>query len=352
MRTTLLTLTVLLLCVGAGTIQAQPLLTVAEARYDGDEDGIPDLLGDTLTIEAVATCEGTLFSSGSSLSFYVQDETAGINVYSYDEHEPPGGIEAGDELSITGTIGFYNGLTEMMPIQQMTVIGTAPVPSPLQLVLHQGVSESIEGLLLALGNQSSGQWVTVSTTPELAGGGYNFDVWNGETSVAVRVEENTGINVSAVYPGARFFLIGIGGQYDPEPPYNTGYQILPRYQSDLIPYSPTISQSFHLEIMGAPFVPGSTGNPFAPCIGEVTYIEYGGPSGMTFTLTVYDRSGRAVAHLAESRSSGDVVQWDGRDDNDDMLPIGPYLMQLVGIDQQGDRFKTTETVVIAAPLGN
>lgn len=58
-------------------------ITVQEARADLDGDGLPDLLGQTVTIVAVAVCEPTLFSTGSGASFYVQDATAGINVYSY-----------------------------------------------------------------------------------------------------------------------------------------------------------------------------------------------------------------------------------------------------------------------------
>lgn len=340
------------LLIGAGVAGAQPLLTVAEARYDGNGDGIPDLLGDTVTVNAVATCEGDLFSSGSSLSFYVQDNTAGVNVYAYPEYEPSGGVAAGDELSITGTVDFYNGLTELKPIEQMQVLSTPGPPSPLRLLRHQPVSETLEGLLLSVGDESAGEWVTVATTPSSSGGGHNFDVWNGDISIAVRVEGSTGINLSSVYPGARLFLTGLGGQYDSEPPYDTGYQILPRYQSDLVPCSPQVSGSFHLDIMGSPGMPGSTGNPFAPCIGEICYIEYGGPPGMAFSLTVYDRSGRAVGHLVESRSSGDVMEWDGTDDNDEILPMGPYLMQLVGIDSQGDRYTTTETIVIAVPLSS
>lgn len=349
MRKQLLMLAVLLACVGITT--AQSLMTVAEARYDGDSDGIPDLLGQVVSIVAVATCEGNTFStSGSSLSFYVQDTTAGINVYSYTEYEPPGGVQAGDSLSITGEIAIYNGLTEIKPTIQMVELGVTTVPDPLQMYRHQGVTESIEGLLLVFGNESAGEWVTVATVPESSGGGYNFEVWNGQTVVAIRVNESTGINISGVQPGDKYFITGIGGQYDSEEPYNSGYQLLPRYQTDLVPFFPDIGSYFHLDIKGSPSDPSSPGNPFAPCLGELTYIEYGGSSGMTFTLTVFDRAGREVAHLVESRSGGDVMEWNGHDDNDEILSMGPYILLLEGIDGSGDRKTTTETVVIASPM--
>ena len=332
---------VLLAILLAGLTAAQTV-TIQEAREDLNGDGIPDHLGEILTIEGIATCEGTLFSE-TGLSFYVQDETAGINVYAY-ESASPGQISAGERWRITGEIKQYNGLVEISPSDpsDFQYLDNPGVPDPLQLALNQGVTESVEGLFLALGSSSQGQWVTVANDPESAGGGYNFSVWNGQTAVAVRVNESTGIIMSGITAGTRLFLKGIGGQYDSEPPYDSGYQLLPRYQSDLQVYQPSISDGFHLELL--------TENPFAPSMGETLNIEYGGPSDMSFTVTVFDRSGRTVRVLADSRPAGDVAQWNGRDDSGEMLPIGPYIVLLEGVDSEGKRYTTTETAVIAAPL--
>lgn len=336
---------VLILLIGAGIAGAQTM-TIAEAREDLDGDGIPDHLGEIVTIEGIATCEGSLFASSTSpdnLSFYVQDETAGINVYGYDDASP-GPIEAGDAWQITGEIKFYNGLTEISPSDpsDFEYLGHPGVPSPVQLTVNQGVSEPLEGLLLAVGNEALGQWVTVADEPYFAGGGYNLNVWNGQTLIALRVNESTGISMAGIAPGVRLFVIGIGGQYDSTAPYDTGYQLLPRYQSDMVIYQPTIAGTFHLTVL--------TGNPFAPSLGETVNLEYGGPVGMRFTLTVFDRAGRPVTHLAESRPAGDVCQWDGSDDSDQTLPVGPYILLLEGVDSEGKRFTTTETVVVAVPL--
>jgi DNA/RNA endonuclease YhcR with UshA esterase domain len=332
---------VLILTLFIGLSGAQTV-TIQEAREDLNGDGIPDHLGEILTIEGTATCEGTLFSE-TGLSFYVQDGTAGINVYAYDSASP-GPIQAGERWRITGEIKQYNGLVEISPASpsDFTYLDFPGVPDPLQLGLNQGVTEGVEGLLLALGSSAQGQWVTVANSPESAGGGYNFTVWNGQNAVAVRVNSTTGISVSGISAGTRLFMKGIGGQYDSEPPYDSGYQLLPRYQSDLQVYQPSISDGFHLTVL--------TGNPFAPILGETINLEYGGPSDMSFSLTVFDRAGKDVAHLAESRPAGDVVQWDGTDDSGEFLSIGPYLVLLEGVDSEGKRYTTTETVVVAAPL--
>ncbi len=328
-------LPVMVLCSFAGG----QVLTIAEARVDSDGDGIPDLLGETVTISGILTCETTLFST-SGYSFYVQDATAGINVYAF---EAPGNMTPGEEWELTGEIKAYNGLTEISPESEddYSYVGNPGMPEPVQLVRNQPVSEAIEGMLIAAGDQSLVQWVTVATAPSFAGGGYNFDVWNGQTVIPVRVNDSTGIDVSSIAVGTRLFMIGIGGQYDSTEPYDSGYQLLPRYQSDIIIFNPSLQDYFHLDV---------SGNPFAPYLGETMQIEYSGPQGTRFNLTLYDRAGRDLAHLATNSPAGDIFNWDGRDDWNEFLPMGQYLLMLEGVSPNGDRLRTTETVVIAAPL--
>ncbi len=328
-------LPVLMLCGIAGA----QVLTVAEAREDSNGDGVPDLLGQTVTISAIATCEATLFST-SGVSFYVQDATAGINVYAY---EAPMDLAPGEEWEITGEIKAYNGLTEISPasINDYEYVGNPGMPAPVQLMRNQPISEPLEGMLVGAGSPALLQWVTVATSPSYAGGGYNFDVWNGQTVIPVRVNESTGVDVSGIAAGTRLFLKGIGGQYDSTEPYDSGYQLLPRYQTDITVFNPAIDNFFHLDV---------TGNPFAPDLGETMTIEYGGPQGARFNLTVFDRAGRDLAHLATNSPAGDLFSWDGRDDWNEFLPMGQYLLYLEAVYPDGDRLTTTETVVIAAPL--
>ena len=325
----------LILCGFAGA----QVLTIAEARVDNNGDGMPDLLGETVTIRGIATCETTLFST-SGISFYVQDATAGINVYAY---EAPGNLSPGEEWEITGEIKAYNGLTEISPasVDDYLYVGNPGMPSPFQMVRNQPISEPLEGMLVAAGDQELSQWVTVATNPSYAGGGYNFDVWNGQTVIPVRVNESTGISVSSVATGTRLFLKGIGGQYDSTAPYDSGYQLLPRYQTDITVFNPSVENNFHLDV---------SGNPFAPSLGETMTVEYGGPQGVHFNLTVFDRAGRARALLAVYSPAGDVFAWDGRDDWNEYLPMGQYILFLEGVFSDGERLTTTETVVIAAPL--
>ena len=315
-------------------------ITIAEARVDANGDGIPDLLGQTVTIEGIATCDGTTFGD---ISCYIQDETAGINIYAYD---PPvsGRILAGEKYRLTGEIKQYNGLTEISPASasDYTLLGTPGIPDEYYNIMYPNyiINESYEGELMVFGSVSESRWVTVANEPE-SGGGWNFNVWNGSTAIAVHVSDDTGISVSDIHAGTRLIITGIGGQYDSEPPYTSGYQLLPREQTDIVLFNPSIQEGFHLELL--------TPNPFAPSIGETITIEYNG-TDMRLSLTVFDRAGREIITLADSRPAGDMIIWTGKDARDVILPAGSYILLLEGVDSEGKRYTTTETVVVATPM--
>jgi hypothetical protein len=109
----------------------------------------------------------------------------------------------------------------------------------------------------------------------------------------------------------------------------------------MVVYQPSIPDGFHLDLWN---------NPFSPALGEQCHIEYGGPDDMRFTLIVFDRSGREVARPVDSRYGGDVMMYDGRDESDVELPVGQYLLFLEGVDADGSRYTTTETLVVAERL--
>ena len=106
-------------------------------------------------------------------------------------------------------------------------------------------------------------------------------------------------------------------------------------------FPPSISARFPMNICD---------NPFSPAQGEQCHIEFGGPDDMRFTLIVFDRSGREVARLADSRYGGDVMMYDGRDDSEVKLPVGQYILLLEGVAADGSRYTTTETLVVAERL--
>ena len=108
-------------------------------------------LGQTVTVDGIII-------SDDNLGFirYMQDETAGIAVY-------PGGDwsafeftpQPGDVVSITGTLTEYNGLLEIVDLSLVTILGTAPLPAPLDITPSQLI-EDIEGQLVRIQDVSFG----------------------------------------------------------------------------------------------------------------------------------------------------------------------------------------------------
>ncbi|MCG6914295.1 hypothetical protein LJE86_10305, partial [bacterium BMS3Abin03] len=90
---------------------APPLLTIAEAIEDLNSDYVPDREGDTVMVSGVITSPNYQTSHNS---FYLQDATAGVNVFMYG---PPVFTWAlGDSLTVIGTVAQYNGMTEINPL--------------------------------------------------------------------------------------------------------------------------------------------------------------------------------------------------------------------------------------------
>ena len=87
-------------------------------------------------------------------------------------------------------------------------------------------------------------------------------------------------------------------------------------------------------------------NPFVDQVG----ITYRVPSArLHANLWVFDRTGRRVASLLESVGSGSqrVVNWDGSNDNGQILKPGIYVIYLEVGTPEGKLFRTRKPVVLA-----
>ncbi len=99
-------------------------------------------------------------------------------------------------------------------------------------------------------------------------------------------------------------------------------------------------------------VPAETFNPYA---GETFPIEFGSESGDKVILRVYSSEGKLVTTLKNiiiSNSSGiNHYDWDGRDKNNNLLPLGLYICFLEVVDVNTGNKKTAKApIVIGAPL--
>lgn len=195
-----------------------------------DANGVPLLLGQTVTVRGVVTMSQEL----ATPLVYFQDPTGGMIGY---EAAFWTGTEQGDSVQVTGVVTQFNGLTELQPVNSSTVLASN-IPFAPRIVTCSDVrlnGEQYEGQLIRINgvtavHSTTGQNVTAWNT---TGSGTNFRVLVGNDSVEIRIYSSTNI-ANAPVPPFPFDVIALTSQFDSSPPYNSGYQILPRSLSDFI----------------------------------------------------------------------------------------------------------------------
>ncbi len=322
------------------TAEDMPILTIAEVQRPGADGVTPVYLDSTVRIRGRVTGPSSSFTVGSSKSLYIEDETQGINVYgcSFNSAHEPLLDSLGIEWEVMGTIIEYNGLTEIAN-GSMSVTDSVAVPvEPRALPYNTPLTELMESDLVTVVGD-------VIEPPTRSGSGYNITIKNGSAGIMVRVGENSGIGVSWITRGRRIRVTGVVGQYDYEEPYNSGYQLLPRFNSDVADTSGAFPPT---ELLAIDTV---TPNPFKPYEGEVATIQVNSPAEWRLTVTVLDMEGRTVRELLTEAVGGfHDLKWDGTDRLQRPKPAGIYLVNVKGVPPGGGLEMITKPVVIAMRL--
>ncbi|HUI31532.1 MAG TPA: T9SS type A sorting domain-containing protein [Candidatus Acidoferrales bacterium] len=217
-------------------------VTIAQAKKDDNHDFVPDysVTGDTLIVYGVVTSPNV---GSTYTSYYIQDSTAGIDVYKGGTIMP---FSIGDSVFVIGKILQNKGVEEISPLAADSVhFGilkhNATVPQPKLLTLHGYVSnsEDVEGSLIEIDSlyKVSGTWA----------GNQNIYVTNAAhtdtTILYINQNTNVGSHAEPMYP---INLVGIASQFTSSVPPNNGYEIIPRDTNDvksvatIPPAAPTI----------------------------------------------------------------------------------------------------------------
>ena len=213
--------------------KAAKLVTLKEARKDENGDYKPDYMdtGDTLLVYGVVTSPNYTASSGNT-SYYIQDETAGLNVFKSGTVLT---FDLGDYLMVIGKITVFRGLTEIEPLTgDSTSIKVLwknhPLPAPKKLAVSEFLSnfESYEGQLIRLDSL----WKS-STSPAWPASGSDanmrFVSFAKTETLTVRIDADTDID-GQPEPQYPVSIIGIATQFTSGTTvYTGGYQISPRY---------------------------------------------------------------------------------------------------------------------------
>jgi DNA/RNA endonuclease YhcR with UshA esterase domain len=222
-----------------------PKLTIAQARVENKWVPIYSTNGDTIEVVGVVTSPN-LGAASSYSSYFIQDSTAGIDVYSPTLMN----FNIGDSVFVIGTVDQYNGLEEIVPLVGDSLhFGLlkqgAALPQPKHLTLSGFAiaqnAEMYEGQLIELDSlyKTSGTWPASGSSASIY-----VSNFGGTTKVQLYINKNTDV------PGTKEHLypvdvVGVVSQYGTD---STGYEIIPPDTTDIwktpgLPSLATIAQA-------------------------------------------------------------------------------------------------------------
>jgi hypothetical protein len=219
----------LLMLLIAGTASAyDPII-----NYHGnDVNGVADSIGAAVNMRGTITAEFTT-STANYMRAFLQDGTAGINLYKYGMHTC---FLMGDDVEIWGVIAQYNGLTEAMPDSFVIHGGGGYLPELIITIPELNGSfkldftEPHEGRLVKI------KEVWTTETGNWASGSYT--ITDGVNSGTMYIYGGSGCAIHPLIgqpiPAIPFDVVGILTQYDWSSPHTSGYQISPRGPWDIV----------------------------------------------------------------------------------------------------------------------
>lgn len=204
------------------------VLPIAEVKA-WDEQGVPLMLGQRVTVRGVVTVPTDVFSLENH-ELYLQDATGGISVYEVNWQSIQAAL--GDDLEVTGTVGHYEGKTELdQPVFVLRATGLAqPEPQLLTTAELCANGEPYESNLVRFEtiHITGGEaWPTVDQE-----GNTNIIVDDGTGPCPLRLDHHTEFNGSPE-PAQPFSAVGVVKQYDETSPYFSGYELQPRFLTDI-----------------------------------------------------------------------------------------------------------------------
>jgi len=118
--------------------------------------------------------------------------------------------------------------------------------------------------------------------------------------------------------------------------------------------APEEIMSYSIDITSLKAILNVPPTPFNPYAGETISIEIGSRENVKLILRIYDSEGKLVftpKNFITGSSSIETFEWDGRDKNNKLLPLGLYILHLEAIAANtGNKRTDTAPIVIGAPL--
>ncbi len=207
-----------------------------------DGQGVPLNLQKPVTVRGIVTAAKEFGGPA-----YIQDASGGLAVFDLPFENA---VKIGDEVTTTGTITQFNGLTELASVTLHKINSSGNDVTPLVVtcaqVAHDGANglELYEGMLVQVNRvtvrDASGQPMS---TWGVSGSGTNFWLHDNGDSVQVRIDGDVSSIANTPAPAGEFDLVGVVGQFIAAAPFAGGYQVMPRFIADILSKGPVIIAS-------------------------------------------------------------------------------------------------------------
>ena len=300
----------------------------------------PKQFTEAVTVEGVVTIGAGILRT-DRLSAYIQDASGrGININAF---QTPDTVtyRRGNRVRINGVVSEYRQTTQLDPLSATVLEENAPLPDPIRLSTGEANAPRWDGTLVQVHGVVTDKYST--STPAYD---YNVLVNDGSGDITVRIWGTTGIDVSFFKVNDALYVTGVGGVFV-NSRNQVFYQILPGYQDQVVKdeqFQPSLA-NVSLEIPAQPFVPE---------MGERIPITFNvGSVNNQVTVRIFDLGGRLITTLLseKARYTRQTIEWDGRDDLKERVPLGTYICHLEVIEpQSGKRTVKIAPIVIGTFL--
>ena len=210
---------------------AQTVVTIDSLRYN-DSNGVPIGMGSVFTTTGIVLASNQFGNSGPGA---IRDFSAGVSVYGSAFANQ---VNIGDSVTITGQLTHFRGLTQIdFNLGGASVINHSSghrfdtTVVTLNQIKNQQWNgyEEFESMLIKINN------VTIQGTGNFASGtNYNISDPTDNLTEGLRIDNDVSSIIGTPIPSGPIDIIGVLGQYKFAAPFNSGYQIMPRFIQDLV----------------------------------------------------------------------------------------------------------------------
>jgi len=217
---------------------------------------------------------------GTGLSFTLRDNTGGITIF-----KPSGNfgytVTEGDELWVSGIVTHFRGLTEIANLDTLIKLGSGnTLKSPVEITK---LAENYESDLVVVKKLTWAQAKPANWTSNT-----NFLFTNGTDTVMVRIDDDINLQGTALPAYDTMNITGLVGQFATKSagPFLDGYQLFPRYTTDITKWINPNSGSVKHENIRYIVFPNPTNGEFTiECERTIDNIEIVNIAGQTvYTL--------------------------------------------------------------------